>query len=62
MLKKGEVYRLSSPGFQFTGEEDGWLWVYTGRGMDGAGIFRNYFKSVATGRREWLPVLWLDLD
>lgn len=61
-LVKGQVYRLRDAGIEFTGEDHGWLWIYAGMDEDFAGAPRNYFKSVATGRREWLPVLWLDLD
>jgi len=62
MLKKGEVYRVRAEGLNFVGKDHGYLWVYTGMDEDFSGAPRNYFKSVATGEREWFPVLWLHLD
>jgi hypothetical protein len=61
-LVEGQVYRLRNAGLNFVGKDHGYLWVYTGMGEGFAGAPRNYFKSVATGEREWFPVFWLDLD
>jgi hypothetical protein len=61
-LVEGRVYRLRNPGVEFTGEDHGWLWIYTGVEVDERQRPRDYFKSVATGERQWFPVYWFDLD
>jgi len=60
-LVEGQVYRLTSKA-KFTGKYHGWLWIYTGVEVDERQRPRGYFKSVATGERQWFPVHWLDLD
>jgi hypothetical protein len=58
-LVKGQVYRLNWPSPSLDYTKDGYLWVFLGR-RTFAGIKRHVFKSVATGKVDWWPPLWVE--
>jgi hypothetical protein len=53
---KGRVYRLNSESDDKGLFQDGYLWIYTHYDHPTDCYF---FKSIATGRIDWWPPLWM---